>query len=109
MPSNSQQGRQLSDCLSGKSTRRVPGGIFQGFWSQEIGGYVMMQGLDRFGPLGKRNTLRYVGWYTTVTSPSTHATAWASFFGDVNVRFFLKKIMRMNNRLILLFSSYYTR
>ena len=87
MPSNSQQGRQLSDCLSGKSTRRVPGGIFQGFGSQEIGGYVMMQGLDRFGPLGKHNTLRSVCWYTTVTSPSTHATAWASFFSDFNVRF----------------------
>ena len=51
----------------------------------------MMQGLDRFGPLGKHNTLRSVCWYTTVTSPSTHATAWASFFGDFNVRFFLKK------------------
>ena len=72
MPSNSLQGflrnlpylaRQLSDCLSGKSTRGIPGGRFVGeggFRSQELDGCEMTLGFRQVRAARERNTLRPV-------------------------------------------------
>ena len=53
----------MSDCLSGKSTRGMPGGRFvgeEGFRSQELDGCEMMLGFRQVRAARERNTLHPV-------------------------------------------------